>query len=252
MRQCKTFKLIPWVHLLNIEFKSQRLWLEGQRSTFLKITFSFQICTINISYVHLLGDRGLALVAACNTDIKVCLYCIIPLICNSSFLSFWILLLKTTQESGTMLREDESRPWIFSNISVISLFLYYILFPGLDLNNEEFFEDVPSLQPTSNQNYVPDAVLPPGDPWLHSGPSRAALSLPSCLCLCGDLGSGLSGSLGEEQIGEMKVYAKCHLQQGVMFGPFVGEVCKGQMPANLKYAWAVSEMNDRFCSHSIV
>lgn len=25
MRQCKTFKLIPWVHLLNIEFKSQRL-----------------------------------------------------------------------------------------------------------------------------------------------------------------------------------------------------------------------------------
>lgn len=153
-----------------------------------------------------------------------------------------------------MLREDESRPWIFSNISVVSLFLYYILFPGLDLNNEEFFEDVPSLQPTSNQNYVPDAVLPPGDPWLHSGPSRAALSLPSCLCLCGDLGSGLSasGSLGEEQNGEMKVYAKCHLQQGVMFGPFVGEVCKGQMPANLKYAWAVSKMNDHFCSYSIV
>lgn len=25
MRQCKIFKLIPWVHLLNIEFKSQRL-----------------------------------------------------------------------------------------------------------------------------------------------------------------------------------------------------------------------------------
>lgn len=41
-------------------------------------------------------------------------------------------------------------------------------------------------------------------------------------------------------MGEMKVYAKCQLQQGVMFGPFVGEMCRGQMPTNLKYAWAVS------------
>lgn len=48
------------------------------------------------------------------------------------------------------------------------------------------------------------------------------------------------GSFSEGQMGEMKVYAKCHLQQGVMFGPYLGEVCKGQMPANLKYAWAVS------------
>ncbi|XP_023150324.2 uncharacterized protein LOC111585152 isoform X1 [Amphiprion ocellaris] len=114
---------------------------------------------------------------------------------------------------------------------------------GLDLNHEEFFEDVPFLQAASNQNYVPDAALPPGEPWLHGGPSRAVLSLPSCLCLCGDVGSGLSGpgSAGEEQMGEMKVFAKCHLQQGVMFGPFVGEVCRGQMPANLKYAWAIRD-----------
>lgn len=121
-------------------------------------------------------------------------------------------------------------------------YLCYILSPGLDLNHEEFFEDVPFLQPPSSQNYVPDAVLPPGEPWLHGGPSRAVLSLPSCLCLCGDLGSGASapGASGEEQSGEMKVYAKCHLQQGVMFGPFLGEACRGQMPANLKYSWAVS------------
>ncbi|XP_056227712.1 uncharacterized protein LOC130166261 isoform X2 [Seriola aureovittata] len=115
--------------------------------------------------------------------------------------------------------------------------------PGLDLNHDEFFEDVPFLQNASNQNYVPDAVLPPGEPWLHGGPSRAVLSLPSCLCLCSEVGSGMSGpgSSGEEHMGEMKVYAKCHLQQGVMFGPFVGEVCRGQMPTNLKYAWAIRD-----------
>ncbi|XP_019129415.2 uncharacterized protein LOC104922949 isoform X3 [Larimichthys crocea] len=114
---------------------------------------------------------------------------------------------------------------------------------GLDLNQEEFFEDIPFIHTASNQNYVPDAVLPPGDPWLHGGPSRAALSLPSCLCLCGDGGSGMSGPgfSGEEQMGEMKVYAKCHLQQGVLFGPFVGDVCRGQMPTNLKYAWAIRD-----------
>ncbi|XP_031720659.1 uncharacterized protein LOC116392948 isoform X3 [Anarrhichthys ocellatus] len=114
---------------------------------------------------------------------------------------------------------------------------------GLDSNHEEFFEDVPFLQAPSNTNYVPDAVLPPGEPWLHGGPSRAALSLPSCLFLCGDVGSGMSGPgfSGEEQMGEMKVYAKCHLQQGVMFGPYVGEMCRGQMPTNLKYAWAIRD-----------
>ncbi|XP_078122363.1 uncharacterized protein LOC144527898 isoform X2 [Sander vitreus] len=114
---------------------------------------------------------------------------------------------------------------------------------GLDLNHEEFLEDFPFLQNASNQNYVPDAVLPPGEPWLHGGPSRAVLSLPSCLCLCGDIGSGMSGpgSSDEDQMGEMKVYAKCHLQKGVMFGPFLGEVCRGQMPSNLKYAWAIRD-----------
>ncbi|XP_035515490.1 uncharacterized protein LOC118326576 [Morone saxatilis] len=114
---------------------------------------------------------------------------------------------------------------------------------GLDLNHEEFFEDVPFLHTAANQNYVPDAVLPPGEPWLHGGPSRAVLSLPSCLCLCRDIGSAMSGSgsSGEEQMGEMKVYAKCHLQQGVMFGPFLGEVCRGQMPTNLRYSWAIRD-----------
>ncbi|XP_063739574.1 uncharacterized protein LOC134864489 isoform X2 [Eleginops maclovinus] len=114
---------------------------------------------------------------------------------------------------------------------------------GLDLNNEEFFEDFPLLHSSSNSNYVPDAVLPPGEPWLNGGPSRAVLSLPSCLCLCENTASWTSvpGSAGKEQMEEIKVYAKCHLQKGVMFGPFVGEVCKGQMPTNLKYAWAIRD-----------
>ncbi|KAM4584736.1 E3 SUMO-protein ligase ZBED1-like isoform 2-T2 [Odontesthes bonariensis] len=113
---------------------------------------------------------------------------------------------------------------------------------GVDLNHEELLEDVPCLQSPSNSNYVPDAVVPPGEPWLHRGPSRAVLSLPSCLCLCGDGGFVIagSGSSGEEH-GEKKVYAKCQLQQGVLFGPFVGEVCKGHMPNNLKYAWAIRD-----------
>ncbi|XP_072240295.1 E3 SUMO-protein ligase ZBED1-like isoform X2 [Leuresthes tenuis] len=113
---------------------------------------------------------------------------------------------------------------------------------GVDLNHEELLEDVPFLQSPSNSNYVPDAVVPPGEPWLHGGPSRAMLSLPSCLCLCGDSGFVISdsGSSGEEH-GEKKVFAKCQLQQGVLFGPFVGEVCKGHMPNNLKYAWAIRE-----------
>lgn len=51
-------------------------------------------------------------------------------------------------------------------------------------------------------------------------------------------GPGSSG----EPMAEMKVYAKCQLQQGAMFGPFVGEICRAQMPTNLKYAWAVSRL----------
>nr|XP_020509338.1 uncharacterized protein LOC109998802 isoform X1 [Labrus bergylta] len=108
---------------------------------------------------------------------------------------------------------------------------------------DEFLDDFPFLQPASNQSYVPDGVLPPGEPWLHGGPSRAVLSLPSCLNLFSGVGSEMSGpsSPGEEQSEEMKVYARCHLQQGVMFGPYVGEMCRGQMPTNLKYAWAIRD-----------
>ncbi|XP_017287978.1 uncharacterized protein LOC108245514 isoform X2 [Kryptolebias marmoratus] len=105
---------------------------------------------------------------------------------------------------------------------------------ALDFSHEELGEDIPFLQTPSNSNYVPDAVIPPGEPWLHGGPSRAVLSLPSCLCL------SRLGPSAEDQA-EVKVVAKCQLQQGVMFGPFLGEVCKGQMPNNLKYAWAIRD-----------
>lgn len=105
---------------------------------------------------------------------------------------------------------------------------------GLDLGHEELTEDVP-LQTPSNSNYVPDAVVPPGEPWLHGGPCRAVLSLPACLSLRTD------GLPSGEDPAEMKVYAKCQLQQGVLFGPFLGEVCKGQMPGSLKYAWAIRD-----------
>ncbi|XP_047221386.1 uncharacterized protein LOC124868314 isoform X2 [Girardinichthys multiradiatus] len=106
---------------------------------------------------------------------------------------------------------------------------------GLELSHEELNEDVPLLQTPSNSNYVPDAVVPPGEPWLHGGPSRAVLSLPACLSL------RTNGASSVEEQGEMKVYAKCQLQQGVLFGPFLGEVCKGQMLSNLRYAWAIRD-----------
>lgn len=116
----------------------------------------------------------------------------------------------------------------------------------MDINHDELTEDAAILQNHSNSSYVPDAVIPPGEPWLHGGPCRAVLSLPSCLCVYQDGGPGMSspGFPGEGR-GEMKVYAKCQLQQGVMFGPYVGEVCKGQMPNNLKYAWAVSSWKQK-------
>lgn len=92
-------------------------------------------------------------------------------------------------------------------------------------------EDFPSLQTASKHNYVPDAALPPGEPWLRGGPSRALLSLPSCL-----------------QVEERKVFARCYLQQGVVFGPFVGEISR-QAPSDLKYVWAVSRAtaSERLC-----
>ncbi|XP_037327391.2 uncharacterized protein LOC119217666 isoform X2 [Pungitius pungitius] len=114
---------------------------------------------------------------------------------------------------------------------------------ALDFNHDELLKDGPFVQNASNTNYVPDAVLPPGEPWLRGGPSRATLSLPSCLFLCGEPGSEVpaAGFSGDEQMGEMKVYAKCHLQQGVMFGPYVGEMCREKMPTDLKYAWAIRD-----------
>ncbi|MEQ2285760.1 hypothetical protein AMECASPLE_035178 [Ameca splendens] len=113
--------------------------------------------------------------------------------------------------------------------------LAVVFSPVLDLSHEELNEDVPLLQTPSNSNYVPDAVVPPGEPWLHGGPSRAVLSLPACLSL------RTNGASSVEEQGEMKVYAKCQLQQGVLFGPFLGEVCKGQMLSNLRYAWAIRD-----------
>uniref|UniRef100_A0A8C5HEJ0 Uncharacterized LOC114468642 n=2 Tax=Gouania willdenowi TaxID=441366 RepID=A0A8C5HEJ0_GOUWI len=105
-----------------------------------------------------------------------------------------------------------------------------------DLNNEDFFEDTPLLQAIADPSaYVADAALPPGDPWLSGGPSRAALSLPSFLSLCDDACSS-----------ESKVFAKCQLQQGIMFGPFVGEICRGQMPASFKYSWAIRDDSSFF------
>ncbi|XP_029931992.1 uncharacterized protein LOC115376433 isoform X2 [Myripristis murdjan] len=112
-----------------------------------------------------------------------------------------------------------------------------------DFGQEEFIEDIPALQTTPNHNYIPDAVLPPGEPWLQGGPSRATLSLPSCLRLCRDSGGGGMpgpGSSSEEQMAVLKVYAKCHLQQGLMFGPFVGEMSRGQLQ-NFRYAWAIRD-----------
>lgn len=114
----------------------------------------------------------------------------------------------------------------------ICLFFFVFLnFAGLDLNGDELLEDFLSLQTASKHSYVPDAVLPPGESWLRGGPSRALLSLPSCL-----------------QVEEMKVYAKCHLLPGVVFGPFVGEISR-QVPSNLKYVWAVSRaaMSEFLC-----
>lgn len=53
-------------------------------------------------------------------------------------------------------------------------------------------------------------------------PESRGSAMPSCL-----------------QVKEMKVFAKRYLQQGVVFGPFVGEISR-QVPSNLEYVWAVS------------
>ncbi|XP_061765028.1 uncharacterized protein LOC133557997 [Nerophis ophidion] len=107
----------------------------------------------------------------------------------------------------------------------------------LDLSQESS-ERMSLIQTHSNHKYIPDAALPPGETWLQGGPSRAVLSLPSCLCIY-DPGPSDLGSSGDVHIDQRKVYAKCHLQQGILFGPYVGEVTKAHMPSNLKYAWAI-------------
>lgn len=74
---------------------------------------------------------------------------------------------------------------------------------------------------------------------MHGGPSRAALSLPSCLSLSEF--SRPHSPTSESYIIDMKVFAKCHLQVGIMFGPYIGEMCRGHVPDNLKYAWAIRD-----------
>ncbi|XP_033827623.1 uncharacterized protein LOC117375436 [Periophthalmus magnuspinnatus] len=114
---------------------------------------------------------------------------------------------------------------------------------GLEQSHEELIHELQSLsaQADTNQNYVPDAVLPPGDPWIHGGPSRAALSLPSCLCLSEYSRAHLSSPSSESYTRDMKVYARCQLQLGTMFGPYMGELSKGHLPDNLTYAWAIRD-----------
>lgn len=110
-----------------------------------------------------------------------------------------------------------------------------------DLKSDEL-EDLPHLQNVSSQNYIPDAEIPPEEPWLHGGPTRAVLSLPSCLCLCEDVAPVMDGtrSFSEQPLVEIKVYAKCLLEPGVLFGPYLG-VCKERIPNKLKYAWAIRD-----------
>lgn len=108
--------------------------------------------------------------------------------------------------------------------------------------NSEGLPDIPLLQNVSSQNYIPDAALPPGEPWLKGGPTRAVLSLPSCLCLCENIAPIMDddGSFSEHPLEEIKVYAKGLLEPGVLFGPYLGELCKERTPKQMKYAWAVS------------
>lgn len=120
----------------------------------------------------------------------------------------------------------------------------FFAFSGLVSNSEEL-PDIPHLQNVSSQNYIPDAALPPGEPWLQGGPTRAVLSLPSCLCLCEDIAPVVDGTgcVSEQLLEEIKVYGKRLLEPGVLFGPYLGEMCKERTPTQLKYAWAVSIHN---------
>ncbi|KAK0138728.1 hypothetical protein N1851_024737 [Merluccius polli] len=101
----------------------------------------------------------------------------------------------------------------------------------------------PDLLTTPNQTYISDASIRPGEPWLEGGPSRAMLSLPFCLNLWlepepSDMAP--PGVSSKEWMVEMGVYAKLHLQEGLLFGPFVGELVRGALRTSLTNAWIVS------------
>ncbi|KAJ3614243.1 hypothetical protein NHX12_017817 [Muraenolepis orangiensis] len=75
----------------------------------------------------------------------------------------------------------------------------------------------------------PPRAIPTGKPWPEEEPSRAALSLPFCLNLrsepeASDVSPARSSS--KEWVMEMGVYTKLHLKEGLVFGPFVGELIR--------------------------
>ena len=120
-------------------------------------------------------------------------------------------------------------------------------FPVLDSGSENPLKDAPCPSPSPltapNQNYVSDASVPPAEPGLEVGPSRAALSLPFCLNLWLEpepSGAASPGASSKEWVVEMGVHAKLHLQEGLIFGPFVGELVRGAPRTTLSHAWIVS------------
>ncbi|KAG7270397.1 hypothetical protein CRUP_024717, partial [Coryphaenoides rupestris] len=93
------------------------------------------------------------------------------------------------------------------------------------------------------QNYISDAAVRLGEPRLEGGPSRAALSLPFCLNLWLEpepSNASHPGSSSKEWVVEMGVYAKLPLQEGLLFGPFVGELVRGALQTNLANAWILN------------
>ena len=118
----------------------------------------------------------------------------------------------------------------------------------MDSGSENTLKDaqIPSSLTTPNLNYISDSSVPPGEPWLEVGPSRAALSLPFCLNLEPEPSDvALAGSSSKEWVVEMGVHAKLHLQEGLIFGPFVGELARGAPRTSLSYAWIVSIKTSR-------
>ncbi|XP_030207753.1 uncharacterized protein LOC115540514 [Gadus morhua] len=124
-------------------------------------------------------------------------------------------------------------------------------FPVLDSGSENPLKDAPCPSPSPltapNQNYVSDASVPPAEPGLEVGPSRAALSLPFCLNLWLEpepSGAASPGASSKEWVVEMGVHAKLHLQEGLIFGPFVGELVRGAPRTTLSHAWIIREESE--------